>query len=336
MQLLIDFLPKPPAWQLFPAVAQGWHHNANYVQVFDAAHPWSCRAGGGVYRSSIHSANPGACNANLVNVTKVAYEANLNTFSSTGYITGRSTIPHPTFGVNFVRIDNSRRYVRINPELPHVAPEYVPVAIPAFVVSPIIVPNVWRDPWSAPINVPVVAPKPQPGRQEPNPELDPVEQPHKGPRPAARPGRLIQFSNRAMPGARKATNPNRGFPKPPGRLTKETKMTGNLKWGRLVFQIFNQVTEVGDVVESFYDALPKPWKIKRGTSPFEGKLGATKRKAWQVWKHFDQMDVTEAFKNLVINEIEDQIIGRMIGKNRRAMRVSFRGAEAIFSLGKKL
>ena len=76
--------------------------------------------------------------------------------------------------------------------------------------------------------------------------------------------------------------------------------------GRVAGRIFGVGTEVIDWIDAFYDALPKRVKPK-----IKAKYVGWDTRAKLVWKHRDELDWNKAWENLVLNEVEDRVIGKL-------------------------
>lgn len=102
--------------------------------------------------------------------------------------------------------------------------------------------------------------------------------------------------------------------KPPPKGVREGKAAitgwaGFAYW--LASQGVNYATEATDVVMALWYALPaslrtKLWFSEGYTNPFE--------KAQLIWEHADQLDWGQAVTNLVQNQIEDYVIGKIGSK----------------------
>ena len=64
-------------------------------------------------------------------------------------------------------------------------------------------------------------------------------------------------------------------------------------------------TEFNDFVDCVHDALPDEFQAGRWSTP-QAKLEA-------VWKGRDELDYAQVIKNLISNEIEDKIVGKLNG-----------------------
>lgn len=91
----------------------------------------------------------------------------------------------------------------------------------------------------------------------------------------------------------------------PAPGVKERKFTGRnralLEAFRATQRFFHGVTEYGDMVDAIYEALPDRLQ-KEGLNPAE--------KSWEIYKHLDDVNMSEAIKNLLWNQVEDYVIGK--------------------------
>lgn len=181
------------------------------------------------------------------------------------------------------------------------APLSIPVFAPAFspVPRPIGRPAPRPEPWSP--EWPDVGPRPQP---RPQPRPRPRPRPDANARPMSRP---------FAPGAVVVT-PNVGprpvapkGPQPPGPRTKERK-GGLPPWAAAVWRGVGPITEAGDFIDSFYEALPRRTKIaeynKRGRQP------NPLEKLDIIYRNIGSLDLGKALGNVVANEVEDRAIGK--------------------------
>lgn len=88
-------------------------------------------------------------------------------------------------------------------------------------------------------------------------------------------------------------------------------------------------TEAKDAVDAIYDALPKHIRqqtdksgtTRKGAMVGEGvRYSTTIDKAVAIYKHYRDLDLSEAAKNLLINHFIDKIIGTMSAKGADALR----------------
>lgn len=81
----------------------------------------------------------------------------------------------------------------------------------------------------------------------------------------------------------------------------DTKITFLLKWG------INFLSEVGDFGTALYYALP--WDIRRRY----GRSVTEQSKA--LYENFDKIDITQAVTNIILNQFQDMLIGRVASGN---------------------
>lgn len=129
---------------------------------------------------------------------------------------------------------------------------------------------------------------------------------------------------------------------PPGERVRERKATS--KWRRYVFPGIGAVTESLEVIDAFWDALPKevrsgheyrgdyviksktdnsrkyiPWSAKNMHWVQTRKV-TPQEKLEDLWKHYDRLDLEKALKNVVENDIEDKVLGRASAKVDKATK----------------
>lgn len=150
--------------------------------------------------------------------------------------------------------------------------------------------------------VPMALPRPAPVYRPRTTER--IESDSAGPAPAPRPSA----------GAR---------PRPPGRGTKEVKMT--LTIGGLPGKLIGNAGETIDFIEALHDALPKDCqaKAKRRTGIYgygrprkanpEWMASTPYEKAIAIYNCINRIDVSQAIINLITNQVEDYLIGK-VGK----------------------
>ena len=86
-----------------------------------------------------------------------------------------------------------------------------------------------------------------------------------------------------------------------------------------MYRWLDRASEAAEVVDAFYDALPdkvkKRWKCGSASgSPLAhqaGQYGIDQAdcKLRALYHNIDEVDVTQAFKNVVKNQLEDKFIG---------------------------
>jgi hypothetical protein len=122
----------------------------------------------------------------------------------------------------------------------------------------------------------------------------------------------------------------------PGTRERKVISTG-AQIGIDLSKALDRISEGAEVVSAIYDALPekirKDWEKKhkpknRGLTDQAGQYGidGADWKARAIWKYADQIDVPQAIRNIIANEIEDRLYGKAYkakdnltgrGKNRR-------------------
>lgn len=262
-----------------------------------------------------------------------------------------------------------RRPVQIGTLSPLPAPEYEFPPVPA--LEPHKVPPLAPAPAPAPVPfplIPAIPPNPfapggtgrtggyrppsypeVPGGWPINPGQDNPDAP---PLPANQvPSERWEFNPRGAP--RVTSDPHRV--EPPGRGEKERKLRAT--WLDRVMKVVGGVTELNDVVNAFYDALPVAYKIRRRYiredqwGPYakdfrteDGKrLARIKfdrwgnrlyleplsplQKAKVLYKYWDKLDArwfAKAFENLRSNEVEDRLFGTSSQRLNRSLQKSNR------------
>lgn len=92
-------------------------------------------------------------------------------------------------------------------------------------------------------------------------------------------------------------------------------------------KIINHVTETKDLIDALYDALPKDLRTKLWRADYKRKKGTDQftslrpdQKAWYIYKYWKHLDLTEALKNIGLNQIEDFLIGQASSRTRKRHR----------------
>lgn len=101
---------------------------------------------------------------------------------------------------------------------------------------------------------------------------------------------------------------------PPKPGTKERKTLGAM---RTVLRILDAVSEAAEVVDAFYEALPKKTQKKwdcdgsRGLIDNAGQYGIDKAdcKLRALWHNWHKVDIEKAVRNVVANQLQDRVIG---------------------------
>lgn len=125
---------------------------------------------------------------------------------------------------------------------------------------------------------------------------------------------------------------------PPGRKEKERKTKLGAVGGTAAARIVNMTTESLDFLDALWDALPEEIKRKgaRHNRSLAEKLERKGRKRYSekvkdVWNHFDKINLTDALENIIKNQVEDFVIGKMskhATKNLRDTQVKWYGRKA--------
>lgn len=127
----------------------------------------------------------------------------------------------------------------------------------------------------------------------------------------------------APPPGRGRGTPSAPRPRPPGARTRERKSKTNLQ---RVLRFFDAVSETAELFGAFYDALPQDvkskWKcneLSRGLLDSAGQYGISGAdcKARALWHNWHHVDIEQALKNVVANEIQDRVIGAIAANSPR-------------------
>lgn len=102
--------------------------------------------------------------------------------------------------------------------------------------------------------------------------------------------------------------PYRGrTPPPPGMKERKGKAW---RLFELIGDAFGGATEVMDIVDAMWDALPKEYRTYSYRNGYKIKPAWDRRWA-DVYLHYDKLDIDEALKNIYANQIEDYLIGKL-------------------------
>lgn len=188
--------------------------------------------------------------------------------------------------------------------------------------APRYLPNPALDPALLPINQPSPLPRPlsRPMRQaaeKRNERQYGLGRPRVRPNPLARPSvsndPLITEGMFPYPGARIELAPKpRLLPgvhrfRPPPRGTKERKFILYPASNSAIGLLMNAVSETDDFVTSLYYAVPPRFRSdhsKKAPAGLHEKMAI-------VYRHFDKINVGYAINNLIDNQIEDFVYGKM-------------------------
>lgn len=127
----------------------------------------------------------------------------------------------------------------------------------------------------------------------------PARAPHK--ERSRRPRVVPQTLTAAFGGRKPPESPTQSPPKPG---TREAKFRVEYAKWKALADNFGWIGELGDFVAALYKALP--WHLQNWT--VDRTIDAKLRR---IWKHLDQIDIPDAIWNVIQNEIEDRIIGKM-------------------------
>lgn len=231
--------------------------------------------------------------------------------SSSYYVAGTKLVypPHVPWGFLVQKV--YQRDLPVAPGDETIVPgDPVPGRPPRYVtpVSPVI-PYPGLDPLILPIGVPTTWPQPVPYHLIPgwrqNPWRSPREQPQRGydvpgriqlPRPRPNPGFEVNTGVAPVPVAAHKYQP-------PGPGKKERKFTLRQSMGEGLYLTIGAITETLDVLDAFYDALPRHLRGR-------GKL-TPQQKAALVYRHFQHLDIAKVLENIATDQVEDFVIGRL-------------------------
>lgn len=194
--------------------------------------------------------------------------------------------------------------------------------------EPAPLPMVWPWPSLDPFSLPVEAPMPgQPRavpyrwlpRLRPNPWRSPTEQTQRGPvtapRDQVRSGTEFRPNERPRPAARPRL-------RPPGVGVKERKaeVRGAVQAVHTFSsRVFGETTEFIDAIDAFYEALPEDFQ-KRQRAMRHGKAPKLTDKLALLYRHWNDVDLNKAIDNLVLNQIEDKLVGKVGQSSKRGTK----------------
>lgn len=188
--------------------------------------------------------------------------------------------------------------------LPAPSPRYLPIKNPA--------PRPLPVPWKAiPDRVP------DPAEEAENPDRPEQEAPEEAPPEWTR---IIEYNPAKSP---KPTISPLAPPyrRPPRREEKEKKFSGTSDFVQNFFKKISKgkeaISEIDDFIEQIFEALPKEIqkKVKRKTP--QGMLK-------EIYDHWDKIDWYKAIDGIVLNWIEDKVVGTALAASDKTSRM--RGA----------
>lgn len=147
------------------------------------------------------------------------------------------------------------------------------------------------DPW------PRATPYPLIPKRVPNPMRSPTEQDHR-PKPERRPPVPPLF-----PPVRH---------EPPPKMTKEEKL---LWWQAYLIMRLMLITEINDIIKALYQALPKRRQLEK-----DYRFTSVSDMYRLVYKYWREINWETATANLLINHIEDLMIGRFEGGRQKLLQ----------------
>lgn len=118
-------------------------------------------------------------------------------------------------------------------------------------------------------------------------------------------------------------------PVPPGRGEREKKVEVNLPRGMAsVTRKFHSLTEVQDAANCLFGALPKAAQGGAFGAPGAGLTGPGKgiglhEKMYRVFANWNHIDWEKAITCLVANEVEDRVVGGLLGKSGKAFTKAY-------------
>lgn len=207
------------------------------------------------------------------------------------------------------------------------APEFAPMGLAGPMIVPVIpfapAPLPWSDKarWE-----PLVDPEFRPEREEPGVKPYPITRPQpatrpdpfnppewwpepgtsSNPKPWAPPRTPDSFP---APSSRESPVPRTDHQrKPPAPREKEVKLSS--KFPKLLGGLMGATSEAGDFADAMWEALPKSAKQ---FSYHKGKPVAPnwRKKLLQVATNWDKMNWEKAFQNLLENQVQDAVLGRL-------------------------
>lgn len=186
------------------------------------------------------------------------------------------------------------------PILPNLLPQFFPEVLPIgnYAPMPVMVP--YRD-IPASHELPKYWPNAPYIEHPPSPVWSPGLKPYQVP----------IISRVEWPPVPASSSPHNRLP--PGRGTKERKVRvrGIPSSMYAVREVLSGFTEAFDFLEALYRAIPDKKKPRYKNTKFAWKAPPYQVMADHVYKHLSDIDVPQAIQNVLTNELQDQIIGRL-------------------------
>lgn len=142
----------------------------------------------------------------------------------------------------------------------------------------------------------------------------PSESSQRGPEPAQEAEKQIAtYPNINLTPGKPPTESPATWKRQPREKEKKMRASGGMKRAIAIsFDAMNKVTEFGDFLDALFDAVPhnpksRKDRMERARAAREGMDG---RFAY-VLRHFRDIDATQAVKNVIANQIEDYVIGKV-------------------------
>ena len=194
---------------------------------------------------------------------------------------------------------------RPNPSFPNLR-----VDIEQAIAYPGLYPIGWvlRRPIARPIHKPYTI----------SPHLLPIQQPMPLPLPLPMP--LVNQRLNDPIGSQRNNGQKRqvfDLRRPPGPNEKERKVRAIAGAVALLQKAMHFTTEALDALDAIHDALPKELQAKGFKKDGRYWKATPQSKLEAIAKNFDKLDLNEAVKNLIVNHLTDEVIGRVSGAGSR-------------------